>query len=324
MQTFPDAADVGVVHVGIHLHLGQVLRDCEERGRLEARGHRLADIHGTRDHDAVHGRADLRVVEIDLGLLEASLLLNDVGAGRLQHGLGHLELRFGGSNLGGLGDFLRLGRLGLGDGRVVRGLRRILVGLGDEAALSQVRVAGKGASAVDHGDLGLGGLRLGHGEGRLGIGEVRSGLLDQGPLVEDGRLGRVHLGLGLGHRGLELLGVDPGHELVALDLGVEVREELLDLPRDLGADLDGDDGVERARGRDGGGERPPLDLGRAEAGRAAAALRVEPRAAGARGQHDHHDHDPRTTTHSHETTLRGALFLEAGGAPEGSGALRAG
>src|SRR6266700_1624776 len=190
-----------------------------------------------------------------------------------------------------------------------------------QAALA-VAKAQTAKAQVDHGDLGLGGLRLGHGEGRLGIGEVGSGLLDQGPLVEHGRLGRVHLGLGLGHRGLELLGVDPGHELVALDLGVEVREELLDLPRDLGADLDGDDGVERARGRDGGGERPPLDLGRAEAGRAAAALRVEPRAAGARGQHDHHDHDPRTTTHTHETTLRGALFLEAEGAPEGSGALR--
>ena len=43
--------------------------------------------------------------------------------------------------------------------------------------------------------------------------------------------------------------------------GVEVDQQLLDLARDLAADLDGGDGVEVAGGRHGGGEGAALDAG---------------------------------------------------------------
>ena len=193
------------------------------------------DVHRARDDDAVHGGPDLRVVEVHLRLPEARLLLGHVGDGRLELGLGDPQLGLGGPDLGGLGVFLGLGRLRLGDGGVIRGLGRVLVGLGDEALLLQVLVARERAAAVHHRDLGLGGLGLGHGEGGLGIGEIGAGLLDEGALVEHDGLGRVHLGLGLGDRGLEFLRVDPGDELVALDLGIEVGEELLDLARRPGS-----------------------------------------------------------------------------------------
>ena len=54
----PDAADVGLVDVGVHLHLRQVRGDDEERRRLHAGGHRLADVHAALDDDAVDRRRD--------------------------------------------------------------------------------------------------------------------------------------------------------------------------------------------------------------------------------------------------------------------------
>src|SRR4029453_5110676 len=113
----------------------------------------------------------------------------------------------------------------------------------------------------------------------------------------------------LRHRGLEFFRVDSRHELVALDLGIEVREELLDLARHLGADLHGDHRVEGARGRAGGGERTALNLRRAEFGSIAPALRVEPGPARRGGQYERQGHDPETPSHGLETTLWGLLFL---------------
>ena len=59
-----DAADVGLVHLGVDLHLRQVLRDREDRRRLQRGGDGLADVDVARDDDAVDRRADHRVVEI--------------------------------------------------------------------------------------------------------------------------------------------------------------------------------------------------------------------------------------------------------------------
>ena len=58
--------DVGLIHVGVHLHLGQILRDQEDGGRLKRCRHSLADIHVARDHRAVHRRVNLSVVQIKL------------------------------------------------------------------------------------------------------------------------------------------------------------------------------------------------------------------------------------------------------------------
>ena len=57
-----DAADVGLIDVGLHLHLGHVLRDGEERRRGEGGGHGLADVVLAIDDDAVDGGDDLRVL----------------------------------------------------------------------------------------------------------------------------------------------------------------------------------------------------------------------------------------------------------------------
>ena len=74
-------------------------------------------------------------------------------------------------------------------------------------------------------------------------------------LVAPGLVGlRLHLLEARRRIGHALLGdgrVDPGEELPLLDVVVEVDEELGDLSRDLGADADGREGLERpGRGDD--------------------------------------------------------------------------
>ena len=65
---------------------------------------------------------------------------------------------------------------------------------------------------------------------------------------------RVEVGLRLLHLEIVGLGVDPREELALLHRAVEIDEELLDLARDLGADGHRGHRLQRARGRDHGGE----------------------------------------------------------------------
>ena len=65
-----DAADVGLVDVREDLHLREVLRDHEERRRLERRRDGLADVVAAAHDDPVDRRDDARVREVRLGLLE--------------------------------------------------------------------------------------------------------------------------------------------------------------------------------------------------------------------------------------------------------------
>ena len=44
---------VGFIHVGYHLHLGQVCRDGEQGRSLEAGGHGLSFFNCAVDHDTV-------------------------------------------------------------------------------------------------------------------------------------------------------------------------------------------------------------------------------------------------------------------------------
>ena len=67
------AADIGFRDVGIHLHLGQVLRDLEQRRRLQACGHGLSDVHVARHHHAITGACDIGVIQVGLGLCERRL-----------------------------------------------------------------------------------------------------------------------------------------------------------------------------------------------------------------------------------------------------------
>ena len=61
----------------LDLHVRQVARDDEELRRLQARGDGLADVDAALDDDAVHRRADLGVLEVDLGLRQRRLTLLD-------------------------------------------------------------------------------------------------------------------------------------------------------------------------------------------------------------------------------------------------------
>src|SRR5262249_53112700 len=130
--------------------------------------------------------------------------------------------------------------------------------------------------------LGVHGLHLGLGSERLGLDERRASVVDVGPgaldlglLVQNARARGIQVGPGLVDLGLEDIRVDPSDDLVFLDDRVEVDLELLDLSGNLAADLDDDDGVEVAGGRDRGGEGASLNARGAVLGRAAAALRVE-------------------------------------------------
>ena len=58
--------------------LREVLRDLEQRGRLEARRHGLPEIDRAVDHDAGHRRADHAVVEVGAVLRELGLGLLDL------------------------------------------------------------------------------------------------------------------------------------------------------------------------------------------------------------------------------------------------------
>jgi hypothetical protein len=77
------APDVRLIDVCLYLHLGQVLRDLEERGRLEGCGDCLPNIVLTIDDDTVDGGEDLRVTQVRHRLRKRGLGLLDLRARRL-------------------------------------------------------------------------------------------------------------------------------------------------------------------------------------------------------------------------------------------------
>ena len=66
----PDLADLRFVHASIDLQLTQVGREHEELCDVHARLHGLADVHLPVDDDAVDRRADDRVAQVELGLVQ--------------------------------------------------------------------------------------------------------------------------------------------------------------------------------------------------------------------------------------------------------------
>ena len=87
-----DIADVGLGHVGVDLHPRQVVRDKEEHRRIHRRGHGLADIDVARDDDAIDGRVDRAVLQVDVGQFEIGVLHLHGGLGLVKRGDGGIEI----------------------------------------------------------------------------------------------------------------------------------------------------------------------------------------------------------------------------------------
>ncbi len=68
-RLFPlrDSTDVRFADIGVDLHLCEVECDKKKIGRRKARGHRLSHFHVPCDDDAVHGRPNGRVLQIQFG-----------------------------------------------------------------------------------------------------------------------------------------------------------------------------------------------------------------------------------------------------------------
>ena len=129
-------ADIRLIDLRLDLHMGEVLSDGEQLRRRHAGGDGLARFHRALDHHAVDRRADIGALEIDARGVERRLAL-------LERRLGVLDLRLGDGEVGG--------------GGLLRGGRRIEIGLRADALLDQLR----GAGEVELGlmQIGLGALR---------------------------------------------------------------------------------------------------------------------------------------------------------------------
>ena len=254
----PDTADVSLVDAHLDLHFRQVSSDGEEGRRRQTRRDRLPDIHRPRHHHAVDRRVDRGVLEIEARLVQRRFLLLHLRAGGLQHRFGDAELCLGGPD--GAGERLLLGARSVehSDGGVIGGLGRVVFALGNQRALEKLCPPAEVTVGVGDRHLRARRLRLALGQRRPRVPHLRPRALDLGLLVEDVRLGRIHVGASLFDLRLEGRGVDPGDHLALTHDGVEIGVEPLDLARDLGADLHRRDGVEVARRRDCGDDRSTL------------------------------------------------------------------
>jgi hypothetical protein len=73
-----DLANIGFVCLGIDLHLGQILSDGEQRGRLQRGRHGLANIDVARHNGAINRGMDGGVIQVRLRNFHRSLFLLDL------------------------------------------------------------------------------------------------------------------------------------------------------------------------------------------------------------------------------------------------------
>src|SRR5262245_1501177 len=59
--------DIGLIDLGLDLHLVEILGDGEELRRLQTCRHGLPDFYDLVDNHAVYGRADIGAAEVDTG-----------------------------------------------------------------------------------------------------------------------------------------------------------------------------------------------------------------------------------------------------------------
>ncbi len=217
--------DVRFVDIRIHLHLGQILRDLKHLRRGETGGHGLPGIHLAGDHNAIDGRGDAGVFQVQLGLFQAALGLPDLGFGRRFLDFGGIP-RFLHFVDGGLRDVcLRIARFPVGDSDIVGRLGAFELVIRDNRAGRQPLLpVGRDLGSPFAGQ-GLRGQRLlAVGRG-LRSADIGLGLLHGRLRRCQRRLGAVQRGLGLVHSLLEWQRVDFGQELPLLHLAVEVRVE---------------------------------------------------------------------------------------------------
>ena len=191
----PDPSDIGLVNVGVHLHLGEVCGDDEERRRLQARRDGLPHIDAALYDDPVDGRLDDRVIQIHLVLVDGCL--------RLAHGC----LRLGDRRL------LRCQRCLCA---IDRYLGSVEVALRNQVAGGQLFGAGVLLLRVDELDLGPLEVALRFGEVRLRLHQA----------------GTRRLKLRIEERGVELRDhLSFVHDRV--EVGAQIRDVARDLTTDL-------------------------------------------------------------------------------------------
>ena len=200
-----DAPDIGFINRRFDLHVGEVLRNDEELGCLQTRGYGLARLDRFFHHNTGDRRADRGACQIDARLRELRFALIDYRVRVLHVGFGDAKLRLGGVECGNVGLVVRLGFFRF------RGGNEILL------------------------DQGFFALEVTFGLGEVGIGTRYFSALhrDIGGLRAGQRACSVKIGLRLPELVFKLLGVDARDQLALFDLGVEVGEHLLQLPRDL-------------------------------------------------------------------------------------------
>ena len=88
-----DPAGVRFGHAGINLHPRQIIRDLEKCRRAETGSHCLAQIHRARNHDAIHRRYDFAVTQIDVCIVERSLIQLHCGLSLVTRGHGGVIIR---------------------------------------------------------------------------------------------------------------------------------------------------------------------------------------------------------------------------------------
>ena len=215
-------AHVGLVGLGIDQHLGEVLRDGEQGGRLQAGRDGLAHVHVACDYGAVNGGADGGALQVESGLLQLSLALRHLRLLLFYARAGLVDLRFRRPQIGR--------RRFLGHLHTVALLDR------SDPLLKQLQHAAKLQFA-----FAQRGLVLFH----IGLGDlqIRFQAFDSGP-------GAGQVSLGLYHAGAELSGVNLSNDLAFLDFGVEVGVEGLDHAADLRTYFDRGDRVDGSGGVD--------------------------------------------------------------------------
>ena len=236
-----DRADVRLADGDVDFHVREILRDREERRRLEAGGDRLSDGDVARDDGAVYRRRDDRAREIELVLLNDRLLCGDVGL----RGVGRSVAACGGRR------GLRRLRLRRREGRL-RGDERVLVRLdlraSDVALREQILIARQHVLCERERAAIARDRRVRRRDTRL----IRGGYVGlRGDLIL--RLGERCLGLV--ELRLQRARVEAREHLALVHDAVVVDVDLGDRSGNLRADADGVLGIDRSRCRDALDER---------------------------------------------------------------------